>query len=37
MEKEENFATIKTIHREKKLARKKKNVHNVKFDNYNGI
>ncbi len=37
MEKEQNFATIKTIHREKKLARKRKNVHNVKLDDYNGI
>ncbi len=37
MEKEQNFATIKTIRREKKLARKRKNVHNVKLDNYNGI
>jgi hypothetical protein len=37
MEKEQNFTTIKTIRREKKLARKRKNVHNVKLDNYNGI
>jgi len=37
MEKEQNFATIKTTHREKKLERKRKNVHNVKLDDYNGI
>jgi hypothetical protein len=37
MEKEQNFATIKTIHRKKKLARKRKNVHNVKLGDYNGI
>jgi hypothetical protein len=32
VEKEENLATMKTIHRKKKLARKKKSVHNVKLD-----
>jgi hypothetical protein len=37
MEKEKKIATIKTIHREKKLARKRKNVHNVKLDDHNGI